>query len=142
MNLKKKVSCRTTGMAVGIFQGLLVSVVVTLVFTAVLAWLVAAEKIEVSAVGYGSMVALLLSAMLGSWVASAKIGCRRVQVCGITGCAYYLTLLSITALFFGGQYQGMGVAAILVLVGSGLPALLGMKQNKPRKAKIKKHAYC
>ena len=88
------------------------------------------------------MVVLLLSASLGSWTASTKIGRLRTQVCLITGGIYFLVLLSITALFFDGLYQGIGVAAILVFVGSGVTALLGIREKKSRKSKIKKRAFC
>ena len=121
---------RSSGVSVGILIGVLVCVGVTLIATVILAWLITAEKMGESAVGYGAMVALLLSAILGSWAASAKIGRLRTQVCLITGGIYYLVLLSITALFFGGQYQGMGVAAILVIAGSGVTALLGIREEK------------
>ena len=133
---------RSSGVSVGILIGVLVCVGVTLIATVILAWLITAEKMGESAVGYGAMVALLLSAILGSWTASAKIGRLRTQVCLITGGIYYLVLLSITALFFGGQYQGMGVAAILVIAGSGVTALLGIREKKSRKNKIKKRAFC
>lgn len=133
---------RSSGVSVGILIGVLVCVGVTLIASVILAWLITAEKMGESAVGYGAMVALLLSAILGSWTASAKIGRLRTQVCLITGGIYYLVLLSITALFFGGQYQGMGVAAILVIAGSGVTALLGIREKKSRKNKIKKRAFC
>lgn len=133
---------RSSGVSVGILIGVLVCVGVTLIASVILAWLIAAEKMDESAVGYGAMIALLLSAILGSWTASAKIGRLRTQVCLITGGIYYLVLLSITALFFGGQYQGMGVAAILVIAGSGVTALLGIREKKSRKNKIKKRAFC
>jgi len=133
---------RSSGVSVGILIGVLVCVGVTLIATVILAWLITTEKMGESAVGYGAMVALLLSAILGSWTASAKIGRLRTQVCLITGGIYYLVLLSITALFFGGQYQGMGVAAILVIAGSGVTALLGIREKKSRKNKIKKRAFC
>ena len=36
-------------------------------------------------------------------------------MCLAAGGGYYLCLLAITALFFGGQYQGVGVTALMVL---------------------------
>ena len=136
----------TTGksyrMSVGILIGVAVCVVVTLVIAFILAWLISAEKMSENAIGYGAMAALLLSAALGALAASSRIGRLRTQVCLITGGIYYLVLLSMTALFFGGQYQGMGVAAIFVILGSGLTALLGIREKKTRKSKIKKRAIC
>ena len=141
--MKNKIATgKSSGVSVGVLIGVLVCVGVTLVATVILAWLIAAEKMGENAVGYGAMVVLLLSAILGSWTASVIIGRLRTQVCLITGGIYYLVLLSITALFFSGQYQGMGVAAILVIVGSGMTALFGIREKKSRKNKIKKRAFC
>ena len=77
--------------------------------------------------------------LAGAAVAVGKIKRRRVYVCLLSGGIYYGILLAMTALFFGGQYQGMGVTALLVLAGSGLVALLGLrgeKGAKPRRRKI------
>jgi hypothetical protein len=46
-----------------------------------------------------------------------------------SGAGYYLTLLAMTALFFGGQYQGMGVTLGLVLAGAGTATLLSVKRK-------------
>lgn len=131
-----------SGIAVGILIGVLVGIGVTLVGVSILAWLIATEKISENAIGYGTMVILFISALLGAGTAAANIKRLRVQVCLITGGIYYLLLLATTALFFGGQYQGMGITAILVLLGSGLVSLLGIRENKSRKNKFKKHAFC
>ena len=133
---------KTSGVMVGILIGVLVSIGVTLISASILAWFIATEKMSENMISYGAMVVLLLSALLGSGVAIARIRRLRVQVCLITGGIYYLVLLAMTALFFEGQYQGMGLTAILVLVGSGLVALLGIRDKKSRKNKIKKHAFC
>lgn len=138
----KMATGKTSGMSVGILIGVLVCIGVTLAGTVILAWLITTERMSENVVGYGAMGVLILSASLGALTASTKVRRLRTQVCLITGGIYYLILLSITALFFGGQYQGMGVAAILVIVGSSLTALLGIREKKSRKSKIKKHAFC
>ena len=141
--LKNKTSIgKSSVMPVGIVIGVLVCIGVSLVSSAILAWLISAERVGEDAVRYGAMIVLPLSALLGSWAASSKIGRLRTQVCLITGAGYFLALLSLTALFFDGQYQGVGVAAILIIVGCGLAALLGIREKKSRKSKIKKRAFC
>ena len=74
--------------------------------------------------------------------AAAKIKRLRTQVCLITGGVYYLILLALTALFFDGRYQSMGVTAIFALVGCGLSALVGIKEKKKGNGKMKKRAFC
>ena len=120
----------------------LVSVITTLVCSAVLAWLISAEKMHADAIGYGTAVALLAASFVGALTAVARIKRLRMQVCLITGGVYYLVLLSVTALFFGGRYQEMGAAAIFVILGSGMTALLGIREKKSRKNKMRKRAFC
>lgn len=140
--LNKKVTGKAVGMPMGILIGVLVSVAITLVCSAVLAWLIGAEKMRVDSVGYGAAVVLFLASFIGALTAVTRIKRLRTQVCLITGGIYYLVLLATTALFFGGQYQGMGVAAIFVIIGSELTALLGIREKKLRKSKFKKRAFC
>lgn len=141
MPLKQRASGKAISTPAGIGLGLLLSMMVTVGGAAILAWLVSGERIGEGVIGYGAMAILLLSSLLGALLAANRIKHLRVQMCLISGAAYYLTLLAITALFFGGQYQGMGVAAILVLVGSGAAALAGLRGSKGKQIKFKKKAY-
>ena len=50
----------------------------------------------------------------------------------------YLLLLSIAALFFGGQYEGMGVTAFVILGGCLAVVLLGLKGEQKGNLKISK----
>ncbi len=140
--LNKKLTGKAAGMPMGILIGVMVSVMTTLICSAVLAWLISTEKMQADAIGYGVAVALLVASFIGALAAVARIKRLRTQVSLITGGVYYLVLLSVTALFFGGRYQGMGVAAIFVILGSGLTALLGIREKKSRKNKMRKRAFC
>lgn len=127
-------------MPAGLALGGLVSLAVTIAGSILAANLVLKEMISADSIGYCSMVILLLSSMLGSAAAVKRIKHRRLYVCGLSAIIYYTTLLGVTALFFGGQYQGMGVTALVVLAGSGTVALLGAKQEKShtrRRSKMK-----
>ena len=66
----------------------------------------------------------------GAWVAWKKIKRLRLQVCLISGGIYYLMLLGMTILFFGGQFCGMGVTALMVACGSILPILGGFSKGR------------
>lgn len=105
----------------------------------VFAWLIAAERLAESSIGYCAMAIVLLSAALGAAVAVGRIKRRRVYVCAISGLIYYGVLLGMTALFFGGQYQGMGVTALLVLAGCGSVALLGLRGEKTSRRRKRKY---
>lgn len=133
---KVKFGGNTNGVISGAVLGVLVCLLLTLSASAILAWMISAETIDMSSTGYGAIVILVLSSFAGSLVAAEKVKRLRVQMCLITGAAYFLSLLSVTALFFGGQYQGMLVTAIMILIGSMSAALLGIKRRKYRKSKF------
>lgn len=140
--LIKKAAGKSVGVAVGILIGVAVSVAITLISCMILAWLISVEKIALDSMNYGAGVVLMLASFLGALMAVGRIKRMRTQVCLMTGGAYYLMLLSITALFFSGRYKGCGLAAIFVFAGCGLAALLGIKEKKGRKYKIKNRSIC
>ena len=82
------------------------------------------------------MLILALAAVIGTWIAVMLIKRLRLQMSLLFAGCFYLVLLSMTALLFGGQYQGMGVSAVIVLAGSMAIAFLpskGMKIGKKKK---------
>lgn len=130
MTVNQKVTGTASSMAGGLAFGGFISLAVTITGAILCGFLVSGEMIPESGIGYGSMVILLGASVLGAAAAAGKIKHRRLFVCGMSGVIYYGTLLAITALFFGGQYQGMGVTALVVLAGCGIVILLGMKQGR------------
>lgn len=136
MKGKRKMTATTASMPGGLAVGGGVSLGVTLLLSAVLAWLVHRETIAMENIGYGILVLLLMASFLGAETAFGRIRRQRLLVCGLSGLIYFALLLSITALFFGGQYSGVGVTALLILAGSGAAALLGLRRGRGGK-KIK-----
>lgn len=137
----KKGSVKTISLPVGIAIGVLVCFVVTLAGCAVVSWLIAGEHMAEDSVGIAAMVMLLIAAATGSLTASTAIKTKGLPVCMITGAGYYLLLLACTALFFGGQYHGVILSGLMILAGSGLVALLGLKGRKGAKRRFKIPAY-
>ena len=121
MKRKEKATDKGTTLPVGVAVGVLVSIVMTLLCSILLAWLISSEKMSMGAVDYAAGVAILLSSTAGAWIAVGRIKRLRTQVCLITGAAYYLVLLTITAIFYNGQYRGAGLSAILVIIFSPIP---------------------
>lgn len=122
-------------MPAGLVFGAAISLGVTLLAAAVLAKLVDMEKLAWENIGYGIMILLLLASFSGAMAAFAKIKRQRMLVCAISGAVYFGILLSITALFFGGQYDSVGVTAALVLAGSIAAGLLGLRDGGNRKGR-------
>lgn len=130
---------KATSMPVGFFLGGVASLAVTIVTSGILAWLVISQKLPENQIGYGVMVLLALASFSGAKVSYRKIKRQRLVVSMVAGAIYFGILLSMTALFFGGQYNAVGESALMVLCGCALAFLLkkgekiSMKSGKRRK---------
>lgn len=137
--MNRKPSGRALSMPAGLLFGAIISLGLTILSAVVLAKLVASEVMAEANIGYGVMAMLLVASFIGSLCAHARIKRQRLLVCGLSGVIYFLILLSITALFFGGQYEAVGVTGLLVLGGSLTAGLLGTmpgRGGKRRKNKL------
>ena len=128
----QKATGRTSSVPAGLALGAGVSAVVTGLMTAALAGLLNQETIPWETVGYGILIMVMLSAYLGALTAWSKIRRQRLMICMMSGLVYFGMLLSVTALFFGGQYQAVGVTALLVAGGSGCAAVTGTGKGRRR----------
>lgn len=140
MVVNQKVTGTASSIPGGLASGGFVSLAVTLIGAAVLALLIDKGVLAQTQLGYGVMVMILLASFLGASVSAAKIKRQRLAACMLAGVVYFGILLSITALFFGGQYQAVGVTGFLILGGSGCAALLGLRQGRGTKHR-KKRGY-
>lgn len=133
MVTNRKPTGRASSMPTGLLIGGACALGGTLLLSAVLAKLVDLETIPQNKIGYGIMAMLLVCAFAGANVACGKIK-RQYLVVSVTSAGLYFALLmAITALFFGGQYSGVGVTAALVLCGSMLAALLRSGRGEGRR---------
>lgn len=130
---------RASSVAAGLTAGILSSLVIIIIGSAITAKMIESEYIPESSIGYGVMVFLIAAAYAGSRISNGRIKRRRLMVTVLSGSILFAVLLSITALFFDGQYSAVGVTALLIICGCGL-SLLPQKQHKrvgkARKLKI------
>lgn len=137
MVVNKKVTGRAASMPAGLALGGAVSLVLTILLAIIAGKLIDMGTMGEESIGYLSLGILLLSSGMGAAVAVGKIKRRRLVVCMAAGAIYYGLLLAMTALFFGGQYAGMGVTALAVAGGAGTVCLAGTRQGRgQRKRKI------
>lgn len=130
---------RATSLPIGLALGAAVSMGVTLMISFIGAQLILSEVMDQGLIGYCSLAALLLGAIMGAMTSAAKVQRRRMLVCLLSGLVYFCILLSVTALFFGGQYEGVAVSFVTVTLGSIGAALLhgeGKRRNHHRRKKI------
>lgn len=141
MVANRKVTGRSYSMPAGIALGVLASVAVTLLLCALLTWIFLGEKIDDHYLGYGVMLTLLCASAIGALIGVGCIKRRRLLVCAACGVGYYVVLLALTALFFGGQYHAVGVTALLVIAGSICVGILGGKGEGKRKKSRRNSFY-
>ena len=134
----RKQTGKAMSMPAGLTFGAAVSLGITIIVSIIIAKMVDTGTMEEAGIGYGAMVILLVSSISGAFVSTGMIKRQKLIVCVLSGVIYYLTLLSITGLFFGGQYNGMGITALLVAGGCTSVILLGMRQGRGRKKAVGK----
>lgn len=135
MKKKSKVTGTARGIPSGLGLATLISMIVTFAGAAAVSHLISTGKLSEDAIGYAVMVILAVSAAMGAWSAISLIKRLRLQVCLMAGGCYYLILLATTALFFGGQYQGMLIHAIIIAVVCVLIAIIPGKNGSTWKKK-------
>ena len=122
----------------GIGVGLIISVLTMVLGSVISAYLIHKEIIMQESMGIAVYAVLAVSSAAGALAAVYRVKRMRLQLCLLTGGSYFLLLLSMTALFLGGQYEGVLSAGLTILVGSGVVAILNVlpvKRGKPFKRK-------
>lgn len=138
----KKVKGTAASMPVGVAMGVLTSIIVTFSLAALLTWLAFGGRIEENILGYLVIGVLLIASVLGSLLSAGKVKRRRILVCCLTGLIYYLILLGSTAVFFGGNYRGVGVSGFVVFIGVLTSGLLGLNNDGHRDKRFRKYRTC
>ena len=125
----------------GIHIGTGAALMLTLAGCAVAAWGIHAQRIPENGLDAAAAVIAAGSAAVGTAVGCGITGQKRVPMCGITAAAYFLCLLSVTALFFGGEYGGIGGMALAAFGGGAVPILLGILPKKRKGIRVPKRGY-
>lgn len=128
MKLKRKGT--PLGIPAGLGIGAIVALLITLMGAALVAYLIASEKAGEGIIGYASMVIMAAATATGSWIAVSLVKRLRLQMCMMMGGCYYLLLLAMTALLFGGRYEGMGLSALVILAACAVVAFSPISKSK------------
>lgn len=140
MAVKRKLSGKGISIPIGIAIGVVTAIGVTLLGALAMAAMVIRETVPMDGIGVGAMGILILASALGSWIGSGLTKQKKLLVCGLTALVFYLVLLSVTAVCFDGVYDGMGLTALLLTAGAGVPLLSGLRK-KSGKSRVKIPAY-
>ena len=139
MESKIRHTGKASSMASGLGAGGTVSLTVTVLGAMGIGKMLDLQKLEWKNTGYVILFLLLIGSFTGALTASEKIKRRKLLVCAVSGGIYWAELLLITALFFGGQYEAVGVTALLITAGSVSAALLTAGKGRGAGKKRRNH---
>lgn len=131
MTVNAKPTGRASTIPVGLAWGAGTAMAGTLLGAGIGAKLMDKGYISWRSSGYAVLVILILSAWLGASVAAGKIKRQRLAVCLASAMIYFIVLMLVTALFFGGKYSGVGETMLLIFCGS----MMGIFGKYPGKTK-------
>ena len=120
--LKTKVG-RAPSLGKQLLRGLLWAVGWTIASSLGAAWLVDREVLALENIGYVSLLILLVCGFLLARKGSAGAGKGRIIGAAAATGAYYLCLMLVNWLFFGGNFAGFGVTLIVLGLGAALGCL-------------------
>ena len=123
----KKSTGKGVSIPAGIGIGLGLSLIMSILGAMLVAYLLITEKMAVSWIGWCAIVILTMASFGGSVVAARVVKGNSLPVSIGVGGGYFLTLLGCTALFFGGQYQGIVATLITVFLGSAGAGIISSK---------------
>lgn len=125
--MMKKATGTAPSLLRAVSYGITASCTCAILWAAVLAKLLDGEVIKMETVGYWAMAAHVTAVLAGGLFAAGRAGHRSVLAIGLTGAGYYICLLLVNALFFGGQFAGLGVTFLLVAAAVGVGTLTAGK---------------
>lgn len=130
MTSKSKMTGRAVSIPAGLAQGWAVAAGVMLGMAALLALLIHTERMAMEDLGYGMTAMYLLSSFLGALAACIRIKRQQMLMGLLAGAVQFGFLLLVTALFFGGQYDAVWVAGLLIFLGSAAAGAIGIRQGR------------
>ena len=130
---------RAMSMPSGILIGTITALLTGIIGICITAKLIDLEIIPYQQIGYGVLITLIISSWIGSKSSIKQVKRQKNIVALLTGMCYYGLLLFIVAIFFGGQYNGVGETGLLILCGNILSILLKSSGKKRGNRILKKY---
>lgn len=123
---------RSVSIPAALTMGAAAASIITLLGCAVTAKMIEAEKLAEDKMGYLIMVILILAAYTSGMITRQKSKNPKITIPLLSGAVYWGLLMSICALFFGGQYTALWETLLLVMCGSLLSAIPMQNGQKGR----------
>lgn len=120
MAIRKPQNGRATSTVRGLMTGLAVELIVTLTAAVILAKTIEKEILAWENIGYAIIPILIFASFIGAYTACQRIKRQKLIVSMLSGLLYWITLLCVTALFYGGKYEAVAVTAAFILAGCSI----------------------
>lgn len=127
---------KEASVTVALLLGSIVSLIVTIIGAVILSKLMDAEMIQESSVGYAVPLILIAASYLGCRIGAGKYKRKGMMISMVVAGIYLTVLMSINALFFEAQFNGVGVTLLVILCGFGLAAL---PKKEKRRSKLSRN---
>lgn len=129
------------GLMSAILTGTLISITAAVILCGILSWMLVNGKIPESAMMYCSTAVLILSSVLGAFGACFTAKQRKLLASIGGSLGFLVCMLSCTALFFSGQYSGVGQGALCVLGSGCAVGLVGQRPRNKGYGQVRKRRY-
>ena len=133
---------RTAGYISAIIPGLLVMVTILILCISVTAFFVIEDRVPESAAEHVAPLIQFVSVFAGSYMAGRREEKSFVAVSVITSIIYYVFLIAITILAFGGVFQNVVASTVAAFVGTALAIVVRLRQNSGRPSKKRRTFAC
>ena len=138
--MKQNISTSVNKVLKGAVVSLLVCVITTLIGISVSAYMIHKELINQNSGEIVTMVVLTVSSAAGALTAMQTIKGLMIPITLLSAIMYILLLFSGTALFFDGQYNGLGRVVSAILLGGAIALavrkITGSSKNKYKAKKL------
>ena len=129
MQVQSKLNGRATSVPRGLALGTGLAVAWSALCIMLISLLVSKEIIGFGSIGYGIVFVLITSSYLSAKISYLKIKQKRIQISVIAAGIYFLILMIVNILFYGGEYTAVGVTLACVICGA-VVSLLGNTTSK------------
>ena len=134
MKGKNNSSGNVSTLVKSILLGSALSVTITVIGAALIAKLILSETVGENNMGYCVMILLFVASMAGCLTANAKIQQSKLKVTLLQSVGYYVGLLMIGTIFFGGANQALAETALVIAGGACIILLATNRAGQGRRA--------
>ncbi len=125
----KKIKGTNNTFTRGIILGAAVSIIISLVGSAIAAAAIHAQTIPQSSMQIVACIILLISSAVGCFAGGRVVGSKRALISGITAGTYLLVLIAITIVFFDGMFHNFWAGLACVAGGFVISCIICLKSN-------------